>query len=129
MDLIGGGENASRFELSEAIGVPGSDCVITHSKESARLCETAETWDSLSYRSSGVSIGSGLMIGVDDLFSYGSQMYCSSLDLNAAGMDGLKENNGRQDILRYKALCDAAGNDGGSAQRYLRRYHSWDAAQ
>jgi hypothetical protein len=92
--LAGGGENDSLL----VCGVLGADCVITHSNESMRLWET-ETCDSLSYKSSGDLQASGDIDREASLCSCGSGIGWPTCVLDAVGIEGLKENNGRQDIV------------------------------
>lgn len=81
-------------------GVLGADCVITHSNESTRLWET-ETGDNLSYRLLGVLMVFEAIDGAEGHCSSDFETDKSSNGLNAAAMEGLNENRGRQDILEY----------------------------
>lgn len=107
--LAGGGENDSFL----VCGVLGADCVITHSNESMRLWET-ETCDSLSYRSSGDLHASGDVVREASLCSCSSGVCWSICVFDAVGMEGLKENNGRQDIVGRLLLvnCNKQGPNG-----------------
>lgn len=111
--LAGRGENDSLL----VSGVLGADCVITHSNESMRLWET-ETCDSLSYRSSGDLHTSGDIARESSLCSCGSGIGWSTCALDAVGIEGLKENKGRQDIVGRLPLVN---RDKQESKGYIKR--------
>jgi hypothetical protein len=106
-NLSGGGENGLELVPSDVGGVLGADWVMTHSKESIRLWET-ETCDNLSYRSSLAPVTLGVVGGVAVHCAFSFEIGEPSAGLNAEGIEGLNENNGRQDIVVKNAIASQA---------------------